>query len=47
MSRLPRHPVTQHGKQVKVHGRHFADAADETKAKVIRKALENYFHEPA
>lgn len=41
------HRATHHGKQVKVNGHHWADAADEFKAKVIAMSLENYFHKPA
>jgi hypothetical protein len=41
------HRATHHGKQVKVNGHHWADAADEFKAKVIAMSLENYFHRPA
>lgn len=45
MSRPPR--AVAHGKQVKILGRHAADAATENDAKVIAKALENYFQAPA
>jgi hypothetical protein len=41
------HRATAHGKQVKVNGHHWADAADEFKAMIIVEALEKYFHRPA
>lgn len=41
------HKVTTFGKQVKVNDQHWADAAREEHARVIAKALENYFRKGA